>query len=124
MSSHAKRRKNLRTLIKTTEADALLVTSFTNVTYLTGFTGDDSYLLVTPNGETLVTDPRYTTQLEEECPGLRLEIREPGVTMLAGTTKAISDAKVERLGLEGNSATVLLQESLLKALPKVQIVAT
>ena len=25
-------------------ADALLVTNFKNVTYLTGFTGDDSYL--------------------------------------------------------------------------------
>ena len=42
--------------------------NFTNVTYLTGFTGDDSYLLVTANGETLISDERYTTQLEEECP--------------------------------------------------------
>jgi Xaa-Pro aminopeptidase len=124
MSSFVARRKKLRSLVKEAEADALLVTSFTNVTYLTGFTGDDSYLLMTPDGETLVTDPRYTTQLEEECPGLRLEIREPGVTMLAGTTKAIGDAKVERLGIEANSATVALQQSLVKALPKVQIVAT
>ena len=30
---------------KRTGADALLITNFTNVTYLTGFTGDDSYLL-------------------------------------------------------------------------------
>ena len=27
--------------------DSLLVTNFVNVTYLTGFTGDDSFLLVT-----------------------------------------------------------------------------
>ena len=82
--SSAIRRKKLRSLIKEAQADALLVTNFKNVTYLTGFTGDDSYLLVTLDGETLITDPRYTTQLEEECPGLALEIRAPGVKMLTG----------------------------------------
>ena len=41
------RRKKLRDLIHAAKADALLVTNFINVTYLTGFTGDDSYLLVT-----------------------------------------------------------------------------
>ena len=76
--SSAIRRKKLRSLIKEAQADALLVTNFKNVTYLTGFTGDDSYLLVTLDGETLITDPRYTTQLEEECPGLPLEIRAAG----------------------------------------------
>ena len=64
-----------------------LVTNFKNVTYLTGFTGDDSYLLVTLDGETLDHRPRYTTQLEEECPGLQLEIREPGVKMLTAVAK-------------------------------------
>jgi Xaa-Pro aminopeptidase len=124
MTSFLVRRKKLRTLVKEAKADALLVTSFTNVTYLTGFTGDDSYLLVTTDGEILITDPRYTTQLEEECPGLRLEVREPGVTMLAGTTKAISAAKLQRLGIEGNSATVSLRESLAKELPKIELVTT
>ncbi len=124
MSSFVSRRKKLRSLIKESKADALLVTSFTNVTYLTGFTGDDSYLLVTLDGEILVTDPRYTTQLGEECPGLRLEVREPGVTMLCGSSKAITDAKVDRLGIEGNSATVSLQQSLAKELPNIEIVVT
>ena len=57
MTSFDARRKKLRSLVREANADALLVTSFTNVTYLTGFTGDDSYLLVTLDGETLITDP-------------------------------------------------------------------
>jgi Xaa-Pro aminopeptidase len=118
------RRKKLRSLIQNAEADALLVTNFTNVTYLTGFTGDDSYLLVTDDGETLITDPRYTTQLEEECPGLPLEIRAPGVKMLSAVAKTVQSAKVERLGIEGNSATVSFQQSLAKALPKRRLVVT
>ena len=124
MSSFAIRRKKLRELIKDAKAEALLVTSFVNVTYLTGFTGDDSYLLVTLDGETLITDPRYTTQLEQECPDLKLEIRPPGVKMLTGVAKVIDAAKVEQLGIEGNSATVSFQQSLVKELPKVQIVVT
>jgi Xaa-Pro aminopeptidase len=124
MSSFDARRTRLRALIQKAQADALLVTNFTNVTYLTGFTGDDSYLLATLDGEVLVTDPRYTTQLEEECPGLKLEIREPGVTMLRGVSRVVKGADIERLGIEGGSATVSLQQSLAKELPKLKLVVT
>src|SRR5687768_13599464 len=116
--------QKLRRQLKQERLDALLVTNFTNVTYLTGFTGDDSYLLVTLNGEKLVTDPRYTTQLEEECAGLALEVRPPGVTMLDAVTTVVAQEKVERLGIECSSATVSFQQSLMKALPDTKIVVT
>ncbi len=122
--SFAVRRKKLCSLFHQAKVDALLVTNFKNVTYLTGFTGDDSYLLATLDGEILITDPRYTTQLEEECPGLPLEIRAPGVKMLSAVTKSIGAKRIERLGIEGTSATVSFQQSLAKAMPKLQIVAT
>jgi Xaa-Pro aminopeptidase len=124
MSSHPSRRKRLRTLVRQAEADALLVTNFKNVTYLTGFTGDDSYLLATLHDEKLITDPRYTTQLEGECPGLALEVRPPGVSMLKAVTQVVQRGKVERLGIEGASATVSFQQSLTKALPKTRVVVT
>jgi Xaa-Pro aminopeptidase len=124
MSSFDARRTKLRGLIRKARADALLVTNFTNVTYLTGFTGDDSYLLAGLDSEVLVTDPRYTTQLQEECPGLKLEVREPGVTMLQGVSEVVKRAKVGRLGIEGASATVLFQQSLEKALPNLSTVVT
>jgi Xaa-Pro aminopeptidase len=124
MPSFVSRRKKLRELLAKAEVDALLVTNFKNVTYLTGFTGDDSYLLATRNGEKLITDPRYSTQLEDECPGLALEVRPPGVTMLEGVAKVIDDAKVERLGLEGNSATIGFQQQLARKVPKATLVVT
>jgi len=43
-----------------------------------GFTGDDSYLLLTLRDGIILSDPRYTTQLEAECPDLELVIRRPG----------------------------------------------
>ena len=124
MPSFASRRKKLRALVRQAKADALLVTNFKNVTYLTGFTGDDSYLLATLDDEIFVTDMRYTTQLAEECPGLALEVRPPGLSMLKAVTKAVKRAKIERLGIEGTSATVSFQQSLAKALPSLQIVVT
>ncbi len=47
--------------------DALLVSAPPNVRYLSGFTGDNGLLLVTPESQTLFTDPRYTIQAAEEC---------------------------------------------------------
>jgi Xaa-Pro aminopeptidase len=124
MSTFVSRRNRLRKLLARTEADALLVTNFKNVTYLTGFTGDDSYLLATQDGETLVTDPRYTTQLAEECPGLKLRIRAPGERMLPVVAEVVSRGKVNRLGIEAHSATVGLERSLAEALPKTELLPT
>jgi Xaa-Pro aminopeptidase len=118
------RRQKLRRQLNQEGLDALLVTNFINVTYLTGFTGDDSYLLVTSSGDILISDQRYTTQLEEECPGLELAIRGPGTKMLEFTTKVLGRAKIARLGVEGDSMTVSLRDALAAALPKAELVPT
>lgn len=119
MSAHEKRRAKLRQLIRRQKVDALLVTNFTNVTYLTGFTGDDSYLLVTSDGAILVTDPRYTTQLGDECPGLELLVRDPGDRMLPATAGLISRLGVERLGFEEDSMNCTTRRLLGEELPAV-----
>ncbi|NQU22648.1 MAG: aminopeptidase P family protein [Candidatus Nealsonbacteria bacterium] len=124
MDSHPRRRDKLRRAVKKTGADALLVTNFTNVTYLTGFTGDDSYLLVRGDGEVVLSDPRYTTQLGEECPGVDIDIRPPGTNMLKGVGKAIKAAKIGRLAIEADSMTVGLQAQITEKLPKLEIVPT
>jgi Xaa-Pro aminopeptidase len=46
--------------------EALLVTSLTNVRYLTGFTGSAAMVLVGPDDALLVTDGRYGEQAPEE----------------------------------------------------------
>jgi Xaa-Pro aminopeptidase len=110
--------------MKKTDVPALLVTNFTNVSYLTGFTGDDSYMLVDAKTEIIISDSRYTTQLEEECPGLKLDIRNAGVTMLESVSKVLGAAKVSRLGIEGDSMTVGLHAQLASKLPKVELATT
>ena len=124
MDRYASRRDKLRRGFRGEGADALLVTSFVNVTYLTGFTGDDSYLLVTADGEILLSDPRYTTQLEQECPGLELHIRPPGTSMIAGIAQVLKPTKVSKLGVEGDSMTLALRDKIIDKIPKLEIVTT
>lgn len=122
MPPHEKRRAKLRQLIRREKLDALLVTSFTNVTYLTGFTGDDSYLLVTADDAVLVTDPRYTIQLGEECPGLPLHVRQPGERMLPAIAEVTSGASAKRLGFEAESMTVATQQGLAEEISGAELV--
>lgn len=106
MPPHASRLKKLRQLIRRNKVDALLVTSFTNVTYLTGFTGDDSYLLITLDDERLITDPRYTAQLEEECEWLSLRVRQPGELMMPIVAEEVRSAGIDKLGVEADAMTL------------------
>lgn len=103
---YAARRQKLLAQLKTSGADSLLVTNFTNVTYLTGFTGDDSYLLVSRGATVLISDGRYTTQINQECPGLDVHIRPVKISIIAATAKVVKQAKLSRLGFESNSTTV------------------
>ena len=124
MTRFAKRRDKLRSLLRKQKLDALLVTNFTNVSYLTGFTGDDSYLLVTPKQAIVLSDERYTTQLEEECPDVELEIRGPGKKMLTSIGKVVSALKLKLIGFEANSMTIALHAALADLLSKRELVST
>ncbi len=124
MSYFETRRDKLRRAVKRAGADALLVTDFRNVTYLTGFTGDDSYLLLREDGETLLSDGRYTTQLGDECPGLDIDIRGPSVKMLDAASKLVRQSVSGKLAIEADSMTVSLRDQLAEKLPTVEMVAT
>jgi len=124
MDIHEPRLKRLQRLVAKQRADALLVTNFTNVTYLTGFSGDDSYLLVPRRGAPIIiSDPRYTTQLKEECPGLDRVIRRPGISMLTALKKVLGKAPPKRLAIEAGSMSVLLFQQIKDALDHSEVVA-
>jgi Xaa-Pro aminopeptidase len=123
MSRHQQRRDRLRREIRKAGADALLVTNFINVTYLTGFTGDDSFLLVRKDGDLLLSDRRYTIQLTEECPELEFVARAPGQTMLDWIGKSVRSAGIAKLAIEADSITVGLRDRVAEKLSKVELVA-
>lgn len=121
---YAVRRQKLIQQLKGTGADALLVTNFTNVTYLTGFSGDDSFLLVGKDKTVLISDGRYTTQISQECPGLEVFIRSQKMTILTATPQVIKAAKLRRVGFESTSITVAELDKLKDGLKSQEFVPT
>src|SRR5215471_18299428 len=77
MDYPAQRRQQLAQCLADEGLDALLLTNPVNVTYLTGFSGESSYLVLTRERDVLVSDGRFTTQLQEECPDVETYIRPP-----------------------------------------------
>lgn len=121
---HAARRKKLISQLKAQSLDALLVTSVTNVRYLTGFTGDSSWLLVGPKLSVILSDGRYRTQLEEECPGLDAVIRPVDQKLTACAAVEFGKAKARKIGFEQDVLTVGLQSTVASGMPSVEWIPT
>ena len=94
------RRAKIHRRVKQMGLDALLVTDEKNVTYLTGFTGDSSYLWLTAKEAVLLSDFRYTTQIAEECPQLDTLIRDARQTTRDLVTKIAKTSKTRSIGIE------------------------
>ncbi|XZE43515.1 M24 family metallopeptidase [Pirellulaceae bacterium SH467] len=80
--------------------ERLLITSPFNVTYLTGFTGEDSFLYVEGETLTIWSDARYEEQVTEECPELALEIRKPTELLVDAIPRWLGKKKVHALHVE------------------------
>ena len=97
----SQRRSQLRRRIKKANLDALLITDAINVTYLTGFTGDSTFLWVAKgNDDILLSDSRYTTQIQEECGELETQIRNASSTQFDSVSKICKVSKASTIGIE------------------------
>jgi Xaa-Pro aminopeptidase len=119
-----RRRGRLRKQLKSLNIQAILVTNFVNVTYLTGFTGDSSYLVLDAAGECLLSDSRYDVQIEDECPGLDVISRKAPTPMSEILGKAVRSRRIGTLGIEAGSMTVASHRDLSEALTGVELAAT
>ena len=99
------------------QIDAMLVTDETNVGYLSGFSGDSSYLLIEPSRATILTDGRYQTQISEECPNLRHAVRPPGQAMIDLVEEIVAGTDLRRIGFEAAHVSVASFAQLREKIP-------
>ncbi|HZT64860.1 MAG TPA: Xaa-Pro peptidase family protein [Acidimicrobiales bacterium] len=103
----------LRQQLSDSGCDALVVTSLSNIRYLTGFTGSAAMLLATPDRLLLTTDGRYKTQSAEQlgAAGVEadIEIGNPAAQQAALGRAAKGCARV---GLEAAHVSWALQRTL------------
>ena len=96
----------LATWMEAENLEAFLVMRPENVRYLSGYTGDDSYLLITASAKLFVTDPRYTEQAAQECPDWTIvDWRQDGTSLASALGLYIRRAGGRRVGFEADFLT-------------------
>ena len=100
--------------------DGLLVSSWPNVTYLSGFKGTESWIFISPKGLYFITDSRYSEQADDEAKGFKVLLRDKkSVTEMV---KDLSDKhKLKKVGFEAPVVTYLFYAALEKRLGRERV---
>jgi Xaa-Pro aminopeptidase len=106
MDYFAGRRQQLAALLQMENLDSLLITNPINVSYLTGFSGDSSYLIVSRERTVLISDARYSQQIAEECRGLEIHIRPHSQLLPNATAEVLDKLSLRKVGFESGHLTV------------------
>ena len=95
-----KRIRAIRRELSKRKIDCLIVSRPANVTYTTGFLGDDSWSAITRGKVYLLTDCRYTEQARGECPDCtiveRTGLMAEAVAKLVKRLKSVRVVTVEK----------------------------
>ncbi|MDR3199511.1 MAG: Xaa-Pro peptidase family protein [Planctomycetaceae bacterium] len=118
------RRNKIRRSMIRWQLDAVLISNPVNVRYLTGFTGNDSYLMIKRSGDIILSDPRFTIQMEEECSGLDVYLRSVNESMIQAVGQILGKTTSGALGIEAESITLGKYDRLTQIIPSWKIVAT
>ena len=112
VTDHARRRQQLQQTLAAEQLDLLLITNPVNVTYLTGFSGESSYLALCPERVLLISDGRFVEQIADECPDLETYIRPTTQTLPQATAEVLGKLNVSSVGFESSHLTVAEWETL------------
>jgi len=115
----ADRCKRLQAHLRQRQADALLVTSPVDVRYLSGFTGEDSWLLVGKGKGWLITDGRFVEESERDCPDFAVTIRRR--SLMEALAKVLRRKRVRRLAYDPAQVSVALLSRLRRGLDGVRL---
>ena len=90
----ARRVRTIRRELDKKKIRLLIVTRPANVTYMTGFLGDDSWAAIAGGRVWLLTDSRYTEQAQKECPSCKIIDRAgPMAEAVAGLVKKLKSIR-------------------------------
>jgi len=108
------RLRTLREQIKAEKLDALLVTFPIDIRYLTGFSGEDSWALVTPRSLVVISDHRFDEELKGTYGYCESAMRPKGLA--EELAKVVKRKKVKKLGFQAEHLSVAQRKALVKHL--------
>ncbi|MFC1634278.1 M24 family metallopeptidase [Planctomycetota bacterium] len=105
--------KAIRRRLDKKKINCLVLTKPANVTYATGFLGEDSWAVIAKGRVYLVTDSRYTEQAQQECPSCKI-VERTGL-MAEALAKLLKRLKSVRMVTIEESTSLADFEQLKKA---------
>ncbi len=107
--------------LRDADVDALLITNAVDIRYLTGFVGEDSWLLVPASGTGLIilSDSRFTTQIQKESPHSKAYIRTGA--MGDAVADVVKQKKIKTLALPQDHVTLGQRKTLGKKLRGIKL---
>lgn len=117
-------KKRINALRQTFDAlglDGFIVTNQHNCQYLSGFTGDNVVLLITPKEQILITDFRYIDQAAEESPDYQVVKSSLLHDTLA---ECVTKLGLGKLAFEEKTISYMEYQSLHAKLTRIELVST
>ncbi|MFC4770655.1 M24 family metallopeptidase [Enterococcus hermanniensis] len=98
--------EKIRSYLETEKLDAFFIAKGVNVRFTSGWTGDDSFILITPSEKYFLTDPRYTEQAALEVPEYEIiNWRLPGKTVGDTVANLTVEKQIKTIAFEADYLT-------------------
>lgn len=117
--NHPKRVKNLRDIFAVNNIDSLFINIKERIYYLTGYMGDDSYLLVTDKEIFLFTDARYKEELKSRGYNFKVLISKD---IIKDISSLFSKLGIKNVGIEESYISYSFFKALNKNTNKTKII--
>lgn len=117
----ADRLARCRRQMKKRRMQAYLVSSRVDHTYLVGFTGEDSAVLITPRDVHLITDGRFDVSSNKECPWAKKWLRKK--LLNDEIAKVCKELKIKSLAVQQDHMSVADHATLRKLAKGTRLVA-
>jgi len=118
--NYERRVERVQLALESLDAEALLVTNLTNVMYLTGFSGSNGQVLVTPDGARFMTDGRYRARARDLVKTADVAIYSNRLTDVL--KPILEETGITRLAVEGRTMTLADRDDLAERLEGVDLV--
>ncbi|MCX5678231.1 MAG: Xaa-Pro peptidase family protein [Candidatus Omnitrophica bacterium] len=88
----------LKNGLKVNALDSILITNQANVTYMSGFPGHDSMVLITPDKNFFITDSRYIEEAEKTLDGFQVKLVE--ISTYDTVSDIVKKHRLKKIGFE------------------------
>ena len=113
--------KRLQKILKDENLDAFLVTYLPHVRYLSGYTGSNGIMLITPNSSNFLTDFRYQEQSKKQVQGSKITVVQRDLYSGLPDVPGLKSKRI-KLGYEAEFVSCKVYRKLKTLLPACLLV--